>query len=169
MKITTKYDKRTLSAFYSHHNKKSWWIIIVLIIVNVNAFFNICDMRADGTEYGSYMTVIIVLDILYALLYFVFPIFRTHSTAKKGRAFDFLLDEDRINYSITSEEGGETGYYYYKVVRRAERDRHNYYLYISKRQAIILSRAGIEGDEKELEAFLLARLGKDKIKFKMAG
>ena len=169
MKITTKYDKSTLIPFFFHHNLKKLWILALVVLANCLGIFSILDMMADGSDYVSYMVALIALDLLYLLGYLVLPFIRTHAIGKKGIVLEFELGDGEITYSRTATEGGESGYYNYDSVRRAERDRHNYYLYISKREAIILSRAGIEGDEKALEAFLLARLGKDKIKFKMAG
>ena len=168
MKITTKYDKSTLIPFFFHHNLKKKWLLPFVLLLNGLCIFYIISMMEDGYDYRPYMVALIAVDLLYVLGYLVMPFIRTHAIGKKGIILEFELGDGEITFSRTAIEGYQSGYYNYDSVRRLERDRHNYYLYITKREAIILSRAGIEGDEKDLEAFLLAKLGKSRIKFRMS-
>lgn len=166
IRITTQYDVTTLRAFYRHHHTRLVWVFILVLIANVGGVYNAIDLAGTGQGFAGSLVVMVLLDILCIANYFVYPLFRVRSLSSNGYVLTLELDEDEIRYSLDKAGSNDSGRYEYASLLKAERDKNSYYIYLSRRKAVIASRAGIENaTEAELEKFLTKKLGRSKIKF----
>ena len=158
---TTVMDEKRMARLFRHFWSKRIAIWILLGIATVFSLLSIViTVFSEEFEAQKLMSpiIIILMDAIVPL--YCFGI--TPLTAKKnplmGSTYTLEFVEENVKTNIASSSMNSTGELEYSMIIKADENKSDMYLYISKNQAYIVDKSKlVGGTSEELKAFLKSK------------
>lgn len=169
--VNTIYTYERLVKFNNFYAKrrKGLWIIMgifsglyLLMFLAEYVMFRYVNM-----DYLMYLLLFLLLTIFYLVMLVVVPRARLKKSKVLGGLTTFTFKDTHFESKHQSALISEVRNNSYELIYRIMEDNENIYLFVSRNQACILDKNGIEnGTVESLKAFLRTKVEPKKIKLK---
>lgn len=169
IKNTTKITKKMYLHYYGFTIRKSFRIMfsyVFLFCFLVVMLFALSSLDKTHSSINKIVMIIIAAIILAVLMTGLFYITPLRAYKKiKDFTCEYMFGADGIEAKSSRPEVNTNANYHYNAIVKAYEFRDAFYLYIDKRQAILVNKNGFtQGNAEELRAVLKEKIG---IKFRV--
>ena len=159
---TTVYDYNCIISFEYFYaaSRKLFWTLMAAATLLVTAAF-VVDIAISDNNYFVFIGfgLVVLLDLVYIGLYFVYPRFAAKRAPVLGAIVHFDFYEEKINICSVGEKVRENIEIDYSCITCVKESKKYIYLFISKAQAYIVAKTGFSRGTPEALKCLLMRKG----------